>query len=359
MTTTDQGITCKHGLPHGHPCSQCGAEAIASRTFPQHKDLLDAGYAPGNYTFKCMDCGCEAVGDKRARRCQPCAQKRVLSGTHSPTSNEQDCGHTKLYADSLQGPERFEPCPFCVRDDLLSVVERLTRELEPKEGGYVYGRAAYEQLSRAYTKRATAHQECEAKRDRLRAALDLRNTALRLIKSGPPLRMANDAVASWAAFIASEALSAEPADSAPETPKSSRDADHCDYPDCLQHNELVVERLRSKLDLIGRLSAHQPVVLAIQLAREALSDAPDYAPETSGGWRPIETAPKSRSDAGRDRHYVLVVYPGYRDGKPDPFVLMAYQDSLGWDTGSWRLHETPTHWMPLPELPSKATGEPI
>lgn len=50
----------------------------------------------------------------------------------------------------------------------------------------------------------------QAERDRLRAALKLRDTALRLIKSGPPLRMANDAVASWAAFIASEALSAEP-----------------------------------------------------------------------------------------------------------------------------------------------------
>lgn len=46
----------------------------------QHKDLRDAGYAPGNYTFKCIDCEQEAVGDKRARRCLPCAEKRVLSG---------------------------------------------------------------------------------------------------------------------------------------------------------------------------------------------------------------------------------------------------------------------------------------
>lgn len=89
MTTTDQGITCKHGLPHGHPCSQCGAEAISSRTFPQHKDLLDAGYAPGGYAFKCMDCGCEAVGDKRARRCQSCAEKRLLSGVSSIPSKER------------------------------------------------------------------------------------------------------------------------------------------------------------------------------------------------------------------------------------------------------------------------------
>lgn len=77
-------------------------------------------------------------------------------------------------------------------------------------------------------------------------------------------------------------------------------------------------------------------------------------PETFGVWQPIETAPKSKSDAGRDRHYVLVVYPGYKGDEPDPFVLMAYQDSLGWDTGVWRLHATPTHWMPLPSLPGTA-----
>lgn len=82
-----------------------------------------------------------------------------------------------------------------------------------------------------------------------------------------------------------------------------------------------------------------------------MSEASTSVHETSGGWQPIETAPKSKSDAGRDRQYVLVVYPGWMDGKPDPFVLMAYQDSLGWDTGTWRLHETPTHWMPLPSPP--------
>lgn len=98
MTTTDQGITCKHGLPHGHPCSQCGAEAISSRTFPQHKDLLDAGYAPGNYTFKCMDCGYEAVGDKRARRCLPCAEKRVVSRASPVSSNAMN---------RPQSPQRF------------------------------------------------------------------------------------------------------------------------------------------------------------------------------------------------------------------------------------------------------------
>ena len=75
-------------------------------------------------------------------------------------------------------------------------------------------------------------------------------------------------------------------------------------------------------------------------------------------WQPIETAPKSVTNIPMDRQYVLVVYPGWKDGKLDPFVLMAYQDDLGWDTGSWRLHQRPTHWMPLPTPPSAATPAP-
>lgn len=53
-----------------------------------------------------------------------------------------------------------------------------------------------------------------------------------------------------------------------------------------QEDVAEIERLRGRLDLIGRLSAHQPVVLAIQIAREALN-GDGGAPETNcsdPGW---------------------------------------------------------------------------
>ena len=39
--------------------------------------LKDFGYAPGNYTFKCLDCGQESIGDKRAARCETCATQAM------------------------------------------------------------------------------------------------------------------------------------------------------------------------------------------------------------------------------------------------------------------------------------------
>lgn len=39
-------------------------------------DLIPFGWAPGNYWFRaCRDCGDEYTGDKRCRRCRPCAVK--------------------------------------------------------------------------------------------------------------------------------------------------------------------------------------------------------------------------------------------------------------------------------------------
>lgn len=73
----------------------------------QHKDLLDAGYAPGNYTFTCIDCEQEAIGDKRARRCLPCAEKRVVSkSTEALTSNpraliEELVGYVTMTSDRI------------------------------------------------------------------------------------------------------------------------------------------------------------------------------------------------------------------------------------------------------------------
>ena len=84
------------------------------------------------------------------------------------------------------------------------------------------------------------------------------------------------------------------------------------------------------------------------MARELLRLRAELEAARRDAWQPIETAPKCRSDAGKDREYVLVVYPGDNG----PFVMMAYQDSLGWDAGVWRLHEQPTHWMPLPAPPT-------
>lgn len=65
--------------------------------------LIDFGYAPGNYTFKCLDCGQESVGDKRAGRCETCAAQAMRenrSGVKA-TAHRQECW-------SLEGGGR--PC---------------------------------------------------------------------------------------------------------------------------------------------------------------------------------------------------------------------------------------------------------
>lgn len=132
------------------------------------------------------------------------------------------------------------------------------------------------------------------------------------------------------------------------------------YDSTIAQRDLEIERLRAALEQIAHFRNQRtsrrdwvdPDVQMRAIALAALSGDSSFPEASPSGWQPIETAPKSPSDAGRDRHYVLVVYPGWKDGKPNPFVLMAYQDSLGWDTGTWRLHERPTHWMPLPALPS-------
>lgn len=42
---------------------------------------------------------------------------------------EETCGHTKLYMESFLGPQRLEPCLFCERARLRSLVGRLVDEL--------------------------------------------------------------------------------------------------------------------------------------------------------------------------------------------------------------------------------------
>jgi hypothetical protein len=68
-------------------------------------------------------------------------------------------------------------------------------------------------------------------------------------------------------------------------------------------------------------------------------------------WQPIETAPR--------RVRVLVTYPITTSlGTDELTVFNATQDSLGWDTGAWRLHEDPLHWMPMPEPPELPAAPP-
>lgn len=52
--------------------------------------LQDFGYAPGNYTFTCHDCGQPSIGDKRALRCEVCAAKR-LEAIESPQKAAAHC----------------------------------------------------------------------------------------------------------------------------------------------------------------------------------------------------------------------------------------------------------------------------
>jgi hypothetical protein len=78
-------------------------------------------------------------------------------------------------------------------------------------------------------------------------------------------------------------------------------------------------------------------------------------------WQPIETAPR--------RVRVLVTYPitadrginwheEFKGYSKELIVFSAVQDSLGWDTGAWRLHEDPLHWMPMPEPPELPAAPP-
>lgn len=116
-----------------------------------------------------------------------------------PSSNERDPLIAALYLlkGQAQSPIHCETAGRAIHE-----IEHLTRERDE---------------AKADASTWLDHSEmAERERDRLSAKLRLQDTALRLIKAGPPLRMANDAVASWAAFIASEALSGEPS-SAHET----------------------------------------------------------------------------------------------------------------------------------------------
>lgn len=76
--------------------------------------LHDFGYAPGNYTFKCHDCGQDAVGDKRALRCETCAAQALREnrrGAEKASGDQHVCG------DGIVLSGTRAQCPSCREDD--------------------------------------------------------------------------------------------------------------------------------------------------------------------------------------------------------------------------------------------------
>lgn len=51
-------------------------------------DLRAYGFAPGNYLCRCGDCRERFSGDKRALRCEPCAQKLAEAAASRPAAAE-------------------------------------------------------------------------------------------------------------------------------------------------------------------------------------------------------------------------------------------------------------------------------
>jgi hypothetical protein len=81
--------------------------------------LHDFGYAPGNYTFKCHDCGQDTVGDKRALRCKTCAaqalreNRRGAEKTPDLTGGEEEYrARMCLHPEFLSHPDG-EICVSC------------------------------------------------------------------------------------------------------------------------------------------------------------------------------------------------------------------------------------------------------
>jgi hypothetical protein len=63
------------------------------------------GYAPGTYTCRCLECGSEFEGDKRAVQCLLCAEKEERETC-------QHCHGTGQPGGILGGPEQGI-CAYC------------------------------------------------------------------------------------------------------------------------------------------------------------------------------------------------------------------------------------------------------
>lgn len=102
---------CHRGMPMLHfvPCCDGGfvMKAIASAEEKKPDDFKYpiGGYAPGNYQCKCVTCGKNFIGDKRAVECLLCAIETI---TEKPT-------YGQLYAQLFRAKERIRELETALR----------------------------------------------------------------------------------------------------------------------------------------------------------------------------------------------------------------------------------------------------
>lgn len=90
----------------------------------------------------------------------------------------------------------------------------------------------------------------------------------------------------------------------------------------------------------------------LEQATRELNGEPSPAPETRGGWRPIETVP-------RDVKVLTLRWSmGDKRSLIDTATLERHGQVTGLHHGNGVFFCKVTHWMPLPEPPLKASGEP-
>jgi len=97
------------------------------------------GWAPGNYTCTCADCGVRYLGDKRSVQCYPCASKikpaappdtcpfcRARRDEYSAGENHWECGSFHFHA-AGRDPYQSQTCARYVRT-LISQLRRMAEQ---------------------------------------------------------------------------------------------------------------------------------------------------------------------------------------------------------------------------------------
>lgn len=89
---------------------------------------------------------------------------------------------------------------------------------------------------------------------------------------------------------------------------------------------------------------------AFDALRDALAAYDDSTPDSEGGWRPIETAPKDGTD--------VLLHVDWQ-----PLTVIGFYGTRTEDEATWRVawdhaavrdgYDEPTHWQPLPAPPSQ------
>lgn len=88
-------------------------------------------------------------------------------------------------------------------------------------------------------------------------------------------------------------------------PKPARDAEHCDYPDCEHHNELVIERMQNHLQGLGwRYDIERNVLVDVRLGHEPSGEALPWIEMTAdrpneGEWILCYFADRAESGVGK------------------------------------------------------------